>query len=134
MASESYLLAQLSLDAAIEVDDYILNRNLPHLKMNHDSKNIKGFVGILNSYKLGEKGALSSQPNFYLPLARAMGFGSDKKLRDTADVALEMKLLSMDLISVTELSLDKLTSLKQFLLEASREFEADYLLIPHRAA
>lgn len=91
-----WYLSALALDASFEVDS--ISRE--EIEFEH----LNGFVEVLKKYQLSDdtNGNDIMRSRFqYFALTDAMKKNSDKELRHFSEIALEMKLLTMELESVS---------------------------------
>src|SRR3989344_6149469 len=95
-----WYLTDLMSNAAIEVDKYIFGKD-------YDMSNIRRLAEVLDKYKV--KGNERSPPfnGFpYFQLIDAIEKGSKKRIGDCSDLALEMKLILLELKDFPESSKD----------------------------
>ena len=108
-------LSKLALSAAIEVDNYLLGRN-------HDFSSVHELAGILGKYQLQDTDTALTEPHFpYLPLWRAVRENSVKNIRYNSELALEMRLLRLELEDIPT-NTQKSKELRSLLCDISREF------------
>lgn len=120
-SSPNYLL-ELALAGATEIDNNILGRN-------NDFSHVQELAGILRKYKLNDKDDLwttFTSPFSYFALSTAINKGTDKRLINFPELALEMRLLTLDLESIPS-NPKRLEELREFLLDLSQEFLSEQL-------
>jgi len=122
-----WYLSKLALHGAMEISNCLLGRN-------HDFSHVQELAGILEKYQLKDTDTCLTEPNFpYLPLWRAIKKNSDKEIKYSSELALEMRLLKSELKDVPANS-KRLDELHSLLLDFSREFsnEQDQYDYPNR--
>ena len=115
--NEDYL-AELTCNASIEIDNHTLG-------INNDFTSTMEFSEYLreNNYIINQ-----------IPLFRSLVSNSEKitKKYHTSQFALDLRLLSLELSDVENLSKNRLESLMRFLLDASKEFKrASYPILSY---
>ena len=110
----NYELAGLTSEAAIQVDNYLLGRSDDLSKVYELSDTVKE-----NIPREGEFISLYS-----LNLWKAMG-GESSEVRWQPGLALQMRLLGMDLDDVERLPRDRLEEMRGFLVDCSRQFRSE---------
>lgn len=111
-------LTRLTLEAATELDNYLLNRN-------YDFSHVQEFAGILKEYQLKDSDSALTGPNFpYLPLWRIFRENSEKEIRQMSELALEMRLFRYELEDV-QFNFKRLKKLRSLLCSLSREFSIE---------
>jgi len=113
-----WYLSELSLHGAIEIDNYLLERN-------RDFSHVQELAGILEKYQLKDTDTVLTEPHFpYLPLWRAVRKNADKDIRWMSELALEMMLLRSELGDVPANS-KRLEELRSLLCDFSRYFSSE---------
>ena len=111
----SWYLSELSLHAALEIDNYLIGRN-------RDFSHTRELTQILGMYRLYDTDTALTVSSFpYLPLWRVVKQNSEKEIKQYSELALEMKLLQSELHDVPTNS-PQLPTLRSFLVDLSREF------------
>ena len=90
-------LASLTSDCAVEMDRYVQG-------LAYDSKPLERFKKILSNSQLKDTDNFMTVNNeeFYLAIYKVAKKDSDKELRRGPDLALEMRLLRMELDGATD--------------------------------
>jgi len=109
-------LAQLSIRAAIELDDRRLGRN-------NDFSHIKELSQILEKFQLQDTHDASNEPFFpYIPLWRAIEKNPANGVNTYPQLGVRMKLLQLELEQVPDYTPEKLEEITQFLCDLTQEF------------
>lgn len=111
---ETTNIERLSLDSAIEIDNYLLGRNLAFLRT-------KELAGVLDRHQLSDNTVMLFSSFPYQALIRAIDVNSEKRLQSISDLVLEMKLLTYELRDVPYSHQERLEELRSFLVKFSRE-------------
>lgn len=98
-------LAGLAINVAVEIDNYLLGKT-------NSFESIHEFRDVLVKYQLKDSDDALSMPNFpYTGLHKAM-YCDEKQIRKVDQLALEMRLLRMELRNVEELNQERLKTLR----------------------
>ncbi len=107
--------SKFSIAVGVEIDNYLLGKT-------NSFESVQEFRDVLVKYQLKDSDDALSMPNFpYVGLHRAMHC-DEKPIRKIDELALEMRLLRMELRNVEELNQERLETLRDFFIGASKEF------------
>ncbi|MFH1401237.1 MAG: hypothetical protein ABIH41_07010 [Nanoarchaeota archaeon] len=111
-------VSELALDAAIEIDRHILGRTTTFQHTQELSR-------TLGDYQLRDDDTALTTPHFdYLALRRTFIKGSEKRIDQFSDLALEMRLLRAELDSAPHVRNPE--DLRSYLCDLSRMMQATH--------
>ena len=117
-----HYLAELTSHAAIEIDNLLLGRK-------GDFSSIERFARVLKKYQSKDVDTILTD-FLYIPLWKAMKMYSQKEIRHTSELVLEIKILQSEISKIKNLPKKRLENLRDFCVKASKEFQIkgnDYL-------